>query len=206
MNKEKTGKLIKESRIQKGLTQSQLADALGVTNKAVSRWETGNSFPDIALLSTLSEILDLSIEALVLGEQQEINTYNEIAENIVQEAKNQNETKSKKIITIILFLPVIFFLLLLLAVIFFITCFFFINNEINIEKVQLTCVFAIFAIALILYRFVLPLLGMSIPVALLNSGKVKKRSTRLFLILIILLSFIWLGISICIVLSNYFRY
>ena len=43
MDKEKTGILIKEMRIKKGMTQKQLADTVGVSNKAVSRWETGGS-------------------------------------------------------------------------------------------------------------------------------------------------------------------
>ena len=42
MDKETTGKLIREKRIEKGMTQTQLADELGVSNKAVSRWETGD--------------------------------------------------------------------------------------------------------------------------------------------------------------------
>lgn len=206
MDKEKTGKLIKESRIQKGLTQNQLADALGVTNKAVSRWETGNSFPDIALLSTLSEILDLSINALVLGEKQESSISNKVAEDIVEESKNQSNTKNKKILIILLCLPIILFLLLVLAVIFFTACFFLIHNEINIEEAQLTCIFAIFAIALIIYRLVLPILGISISATILNNGKVTKRPTRLFLTIIMLLSFIWLGRNLYIIILNYFKY
>lgn len=58
MDKVKTGELIREMRIKQDLTQNQLADQLGVTNKAVSRWETGNSFPDITLLSQLAQQLD----------------------------------------------------------------------------------------------------------------------------------------------------
>lgn len=206
MDKEKTGKLIKESRIKKGLTQHQLADAVGVTNKAVSRWETGNSFPDIALLSTLSEILDLKIEELVLGEKQEINVHNEIVEDIVLEARKQKESKSKKIIAIFLYLPIIFFFLLLVVFIFFYACYFLIDNERNIEEAQLTCTWVVFAILLILYRFGLPLLGISIPGILLKNAKVKKRFIRFLLILIIITSFIWLGKGIYIYLSNCFLY
>ncbi|WP_458458465.1 helix-turn-helix domain-containing protein [Pseudobutyrivibrio sp.] len=68
MDKEKTGMLIKEARISKGYTQSELADILGVTNKAVSHWEKGESYPDVGLLESLSSCLGISIEELVVGE------------------------------------------------------------------------------------------------------------------------------------------
>ena len=71
MDKEKTGQLITELRKEKGMTQKQLADALNVTDKAVSKWERGLSFPDISMLEPLSELLDVSILELLAGEHQD---------------------------------------------------------------------------------------------------------------------------------------
>lgn len=94
MDKEKTGILIKEMRIKKGMTQKQLADTVGVSNKAVSRWETGNSFPDVALLDKLAEALDIisvlgkiaAITVLILISASGISFYLLQAEANVQEA------------------------------------------------------------------------------------------------------------------------
>ena len=71
MDKEKTGQLITELRKEKGMTQKQLAKALNVTDKAVSKWERGLSFPDISMLEPLSELLDISIMELLAGERQD---------------------------------------------------------------------------------------------------------------------------------------
>ena len=70
MDKEKTGQLITELRKEKGLTQKQLADALNVTDKAVSKWERGLSFPDISMLEPISELLGVSIMEILAGERQ----------------------------------------------------------------------------------------------------------------------------------------
>ncbi|MCR5488874.1 MAG: helix-turn-helix domain-containing protein [Saccharofermentans sp.] len=70
MDKEKTGQLITELRKEKGLTQKQLADSLNVTDKAVSKWERGLSFPDISMLEPISELLGVSIMEILAGERQ----------------------------------------------------------------------------------------------------------------------------------------
>ena len=69
MNIEKTGQFIAELRREKQFTQVQLADAIHVSDKAVSRWETGRGFPDIDNLEALSECLDVSIAELIKGER-----------------------------------------------------------------------------------------------------------------------------------------
>lgn len=68
MDLKKTGELIAESRKALGLTQKQLADAIGVTDKAISRWETGRGFPDAAYLQPLAQTLGLSVTEIVNGE------------------------------------------------------------------------------------------------------------------------------------------
>ena len=73
MDKEKTGQLITELRKEKGLTQKQLAEALNVTDKAVSKWERGLSFPDISMLEPMSEVLDISIMEILAGKKQDEN-------------------------------------------------------------------------------------------------------------------------------------
>jgi len=67
MDKKKTGELIKNARMAQGYTQQELGDLVGVSNKAVSRWENGDSFPDIGVLESLSNVLSLKIADIVLG-------------------------------------------------------------------------------------------------------------------------------------------
>ena len=67
MNKYVTGTTIKELREQKRLTQAELADLLTVSDKAISKWETGKGYPDITLLEPLAQALSVSIAELISG-------------------------------------------------------------------------------------------------------------------------------------------
>ena len=69
MNTEQTGRFISTIRKEKGMTQQQLADTLHVSDKAISRWETGRGFPEISILEDLSNILDVSVAELLKGEK-----------------------------------------------------------------------------------------------------------------------------------------
>lgn len=71
MDKKKTGELIKEARMQKNYTQGELGDLVGVSDKAVSRWENGQSFPDVGVIESLASILDLSIKEIIIGKREE---------------------------------------------------------------------------------------------------------------------------------------
>jgi len=68
MDNQKTGTYIAALRKERGLTQKELAERIGVTDKAVSRWETGRGFPDVSILKPLSEALDTTVIELVNGE------------------------------------------------------------------------------------------------------------------------------------------
>ena len=69
MNQEKIGKFIAELRKQKKLTQEQLAEKLGITKNAVSKWERGLGLMDLSLLKPLSEILGVSVTEILNGEK-----------------------------------------------------------------------------------------------------------------------------------------
>ena len=69
MDLKKTGSLIAQQRKSKNLTQRELAELLGVTDKAISRWETGTGFPDVSILEQLAKALDLTITEIVNGER-----------------------------------------------------------------------------------------------------------------------------------------
>ena len=72
MNLSKTGRLIAELRQEKGLTQREVAERLGICAKTVSKWETGHGFPDVSLISGLSEIFCVDISKLLVGEMPRI--------------------------------------------------------------------------------------------------------------------------------------
>lgn len=68
MDNMKTGKLIAELRKKQGLTQQQLANKLNLSNKTISKWESGNGSPDISNLPLLAEALGISVDELLRGE------------------------------------------------------------------------------------------------------------------------------------------
>lgn len=68
MNNEKIGNLIFNLRTEKGLTQKELADALYISDRTVSKWERGLGCPDVSLLPKLSTVLQVDVEKLLLGE------------------------------------------------------------------------------------------------------------------------------------------
>ncbi len=67
MDLRKNGKLLRSLRLEKGLTQKQIADALGIVPKTVSKWETGHGFPDVSLITELSKILGVTEQSLLVG-------------------------------------------------------------------------------------------------------------------------------------------
>lgn len=67
MDPKKTGKYISDNRRKQGFSQKELADALNITDKAISKWERGLSFPDISMLIPLSEILHITLYDLLTG-------------------------------------------------------------------------------------------------------------------------------------------
>ena len=69
MNQEKIGKFIAECRKEQNYTQAVLAEKLGITDRAISKWENGNSVPDTEILLSLCSALDISINELLSGEK-----------------------------------------------------------------------------------------------------------------------------------------
>ena len=107
MNQKKIGKFIQERRKIKELTQLELAEKLGVSNRTISSWENGNSLPDYSMFQDLCNELDISINELLSGEKlTEDNYQQKLEENIVDTIaynnKKINATISKIIIVIIL--------------------------------------------------------------------------------------------------------
>ena len=90
MDQEKIGKFICAMRKQQGITQEQLGESLGVTNKTVSRWETGKYMPDIDKLQPLSAILGISINELLAGERIDVvtNFVKKADENLISVLSN----------------------------------------------------------------------------------------------------------------------
>lgn len=96
MNAEKTGNFICELRKAKNLTQRQLSDMLGVSDKAISRWETGKGFPEISIMEDLARVLDVSIAELLKGEAIKDETSSKEIIDITDDSYNIFKTFIKK--------------------------------------------------------------------------------------------------------------
>lgn len=117
MNQEKIGKFIAKCRKDKNLTQGELADKLNISNKAISKWETGRGMPDASIMLELCAYLGITVNELLSGEKLEEGEYKEKANeniiNIVKESENNKKVKNK--IIIFLTIIIIFSILLLIT-------------------------------------------------------------------------------------------
>lgn len=104
INQVLTGKFIADERKKKGYTQSELAEKLGISNRTVSKWETGNGFPDVSLLLPLCDELDVSVNELLSGERICKEDYEKKAEENMVEiiSKNKKASKEERIISVML--------------------------------------------------------------------------------------------------------
>lgn len=94
MNQVKIGAFIADMRKSRGMSQRQLADEIGVTDKAVSKWETGKSLPEISTMESLCKVLKVSLNELLSGERLPEDVYSKKAEENMFSLIHESETKA----------------------------------------------------------------------------------------------------------------
>jgi transcriptional regulator with XRE-family HTH domain/DNA-directed RNA polymerase subunit RPC12/RpoP len=99
MDQIKIGKFISFCRKQKCLTQMQLAEMLGITDKAISKWERGIAMPDTSIMLELCEILGISVNELLSGEKIGMENNNQKNEQLLLDMAKELEKKDKTIWT-----------------------------------------------------------------------------------------------------------
>ena len=95
MDQAKIGKFIADCRKEKGLTQAQLAEKLGVSDRAVSKWETGRSMPDSSIMLEVCDAIGINVNELLNGERIVMDEYKEKAEAQLLEMKKMEEDHAK---------------------------------------------------------------------------------------------------------------
>lgn len=98
MDQVRIGKFIAEKRKEQGLTQMQLAEALGITDRAVSKWETGKSLPDASIMLELCGLLKITVNDLLNGEVLSMEKYNAAMERNLLEMVKQKEEKDRQLL------------------------------------------------------------------------------------------------------------
>ena len=94
----KIGKFIAMQRKQNQLTQAQLAEKLNITDRAISKWETGKALPDSSIMLELCKILGITVNDLLNGEVIGVENYNKEMENRLLELVKEKETSDKRLL------------------------------------------------------------------------------------------------------------
>ena len=154
MNQIKIGKFIADCRRQVNLTQMQLAEKLGITDKAVSKWERGIAMPDTSIMLELCDILHISVNELLCGEKISMENNNQKNEELMLAMAKELEQKNKTVwdsmwaimivsmtallagIFTVAFLvpegPLMAVLMIALCVVFLIPCFYAVRLEVSV--------------------------------------------------------------------------
>ena len=106
MDQIKIGKFIAECRKKERLTQMQLAEKLGITDRAVSKWETGRAMPDSAIMLELCAALKISVNDLLCGEVIQMDHYNKELEKNLLEMVEQKQQADKRLLTLEIFVGI----------------------------------------------------------------------------------------------------
>ena len=132
MDQIKIGRFIKQKRKEKGMTQSKLAEKLGVTDRAISKWENGNCMPDSGIIADLCKILNVTINDLFTGEVVDMKDNEKKLEENLLEITKLKQDREKQLMNLEIFIGI-------LAAMVFLICAFvasFVNIE-NIYKILL---------------------------------------------------------------------
>jgi transcriptional regulator with XRE-family HTH domain len=100
MDQIKIGKFIAERRKQVHLTQMQLAERLSVTDRAVSKWETGRAMPDSSIMLALCDVLKITVNDLLTGEVVTMDNYKKEMEERLLELVKAKEQSDKRLLTL----------------------------------------------------------------------------------------------------------
>lgn len=100
MDQLKIGRFIAECRKRSNLTQVQLAEKLNITDRAVSKWETGKAMPDSSIMLDLCDILKISVNDLLSGEIVSMENYNEKAEKVILQMAKEKEMADKRLLSL----------------------------------------------------------------------------------------------------------
>lgn len=176
MNKEKFGEFVSELRKEKGMTQQELGDKLHLTNKAISKWERGLSFPDVCTLQDIAQALDVSVLELLNGERNtEAAILNDDANRIIENTVNHSSQIIKKIRKKFkIAVGLIIGLFPLLLAVFSQASFYVIKDEKSLDEALLTLAFMFFASILLFITFGIPVLGLVITKIWYDSNLIKK--------------------------------
>lgn len=98
MDQLKIGRFIAERRKKANLTQAQLAEKLNITDRAISKWETGRAMPDSSIMLELCIILDISVNDLLHGEMISVDNYNRELENKLIEMVREKEENDRRLL------------------------------------------------------------------------------------------------------------
>ncbi len=118
MDQVKIGKFIAERRKNAKLTQMQLAEKLSITDRAVSKWETGKAMPDSSIMLELCDVLKISVNDLLCGEVVTMDNYNKELESNLLEMVKQKEAADKRLLRIEIVLGFISLFPLIASIIF----------------------------------------------------------------------------------------
>lgn len=101
MDQIKIGKFIAAMRKEQAYTQRQLADKLGISDKTVSKWETGNGLPDVSFMMPLCALLHINVNELLSGERLSDSEYkNKAEENMMNMIREREESKKKIMLSV----------------------------------------------------------------------------------------------------------
>lgn len=121
MDQLKIGKFIAECRKKNNLTQMQLAEKLGITDRAVSKWETGKSLPDSSIMLDLCDILNITVNDLLSGEIVTMDNYSKKLEKNLLEMVKQKEESDKRLLHLEILMGILCILPMLISIVIVLT-------------------------------------------------------------------------------------
>ena len=156
MTSKECGGFISELRKEKKLTQKELAEKINVSDKAVSRWETGKGYPDVTSLVSLSEYFDVSVNELLAGKRLTVEDIKETAdENLISVFEQVQKNKKQQNLQVAVYTSVLIVVLLPVLIIIGKELFVSMTTQIQAENIISAVVSTVVGIVLLIVGFLI---------------------------------------------------